>query len=663
MKVIDTKINKFAMVTRCDSKARELANLTHDILQDYAKQWDCDFIVLGDEIEDTGDYEKNHYRILEVQKLFNKYERLVIIDSDVIIMPGTPNPFNIVDERFIGSIFEDVGSRKVHRQMVIKDIQEEFGGVGWTDGYINTGFFICSKQHRSIFNDIDGKLWYGFGYDDALIGYNIRRYGFIVNELDPKWNFTAMFSEPWNDNASRFDAYIIHYAGQARFPDDLSGRKSMTNSIEDRIVLIENDIDRITQGLLTFKEAKPTPKQGYGSRVFEAKFGVQERGIILKVPNTEQCLHQELLNYTLGIPHTVDYLGMGDDPSVGKFLMFDKLNELPEKLDEALMLEIATKVLRVIRFCYNNGVTWIPKLDHIMIDDNGDVKVVDFGDDDYPAPMFYDKRGGEAIVMDGECDRSGNYIYRYDNPLSGYLAIMEYLCNKNDLPMSLIKMAERHIITTEYQSLKDVHQPINMKGFRDTLRTESEQGDAMYSKLVPANRKCIDRAKILNSNLPASAPKLPHGKTWLDIGCNVGWFCIEYADRFAMTGVDFDNDKIKFAKMISERVDADVLFKSEVIDCEYVDEMREYDIISAFSMLHLKLIEDKDCAAFWTLLEAICSKVRECFFFEFPPHSYSLADVTSVDEFLEKVQLIGKFSNVKIIGMTDAGRPMLKCVK
>jgi hypothetical protein len=655
--------NKFAMITRCDSKAKKLAEVTHDILKDYAKQWGCDFIILGDEIKDTGDYEKNHYRILEAKKYLDTYERIVIIDSDVIIMPGTPNPFDVISPKYIGSIFEDVGSREVHRQMIIRDIQNKFGNVGWTDGYINTGFFIVSSQHKKIFDKIDGELWEGFGYDDALIGYNIRKYGFIVQELDHKWNFTAMFSEPWC-NENRFNAHIIHYAGQANFPDDQSGRTSKTNSLADRLELIKNDMERIVQGLLTFKEAKPTPKQGYGSRVFEAKFGVQERDIILKVPNTDECLQKEIFNYTLGIPHTVQYLGMGEDEYLGKFLMFDKLNDLPDELTDALVLEIATKVLRVIRYCYKYGITWIPKLDHIKIDNNGDVKVIDFGDDDYNVTLFYGMKEGEAILMDGECDSEGNYTDRYNYPVSGYYAIIKYLCEKNGATLnSIFAMAERHIIETEYQELKDVHQPINMIGFETTLRTESEQGDAMYGKLVPANRKCIDRAKILKSNLPISAPKLPHGKTWLDIGCNVGWFCIEFADKFAMTGVDIDGEKIKFAQMISERQGADVKYYQDKIDLEGVDSMPNYDMISAFSMLHLQLVKDKDREAFWTLLEAICSKVDECFFFEFPPHSFGLAGVANLDEFYEKVELIGKFNSIENIGVSDAGRPMLKCLK
>jgi hypothetical protein len=91
--------------------------------------------------------------------------------------------------------------------------------------------------------------------------------------------------------------------------------------------------------------------------------------------------------------------------------------------------------------------------------------------------------------------------------------------------------------------------------------------------------------------------------------------------------------------------------------------MGEYHIISAFSVLHLKLIEDKDAEAFWILLEAICSHVKELFFFEFPPHSWGTAGCVNMDDFMGRVQDIGKFAKVEQIGITDARRPMLKCTK
>ena len=40
-----------------------------------------------------------------------------------------------------------------------------------------------------------------------------------VKQLDYRWNHMTMFSEPWNDNADRFESFIIHYAGRGVFDE------------------------------------------------------------------------------------------------------------------------------------------------------------------------------------------------------------------------------------------------------------------------------------------------------------------------------------------------------------------------------------------------------------------------------------------------------------
>jgi len=48
-----------------------------------------------------------------------------------------------------------------------------------------------------------------------------------------------MFSEPWNGSPSRFDSYILHYAGGGRFPD--KGKQSRVQLIRDDIKKIYGD--------------------------------------------------------------------------------------------------------------------------------------------------------------------------------------------------------------------------------------------------------------------------------------------------------------------------------------------------------------------------------------------------------------------------------------
>lgn len=655
-------MNKFAMVTRCDDNAKELADVTHDILKDYAGQWNCDFIVLDKKEDWMTDYELAHYRIFEVRELLEKYERVLVIDSDIVIMPGCPNPFEIVPEGMIGSIYEDVGSREAQRQGTIIGIQEMFGYVDWEEGYINTGFFVVSRVHRDIFRKIKDRLWRGFGYDDAHIGWNIHDQSWEVFELPFQFNHMSMFSEPWNKSASRFDSWVIHYAGAAQFPDDLSGRGiCKDNSLKHRIMLIQNDIDRITEGLMTFKEAKPTEIQGLGSRCFDVKIGVQEKDIILKVPNTPQCLERELAVLNMRIPHTVTFLGMGEDPSLGKFLMLEKLYPLDDVILHNDFVNIASTVMITLRQLWKLGIPWICKEEHILQDENGNIKLIDFGDDPYMPIPFYGKTDDtEAVIMDGNCCKDGRYQMRYKYPLSGFVAVMKNICERNNLPILLIKDAEMDMISYEYAQLKDVHQPIWFDEYRHLLRTESEPDDDYFGKLVPANRECEDRTEMLEHALFNDMDK---NMTWLDIGCNMGWFVFEFAEHFDMEGVDIDHDKILFNKMMAEGERVSVNFTHADVNLDYVDQMAERDIISVMSMLHLKLVKDKDSSEFWILLEAIAKKAGSIFILEFPPHSYGLLGMGNTPEFIKRIQDIGKFKTVEQIGTTDAGRPMLICRK
>jgi len=57
-----------------------------------------------------------------------------------------------------------------------------------------------------------------------------------IYELSYKFNHMSMFSEKWNGRASRFDSYMLHYAGNAKFPG--KGKRS-------KIQLIKDDIRRI----------------------------------------------------------------------------------------------------------------------------------------------------------------------------------------------------------------------------------------------------------------------------------------------------------------------------------------------------------------------------------------------------------------------------------
>ena len=220
---------KKLIITRSDNTIKHMTDITLPIMKDYAKKCGADFKILSHTPKIKTYDNKPHYRILEVYNLLSEYDRVLCLDCDMLITKNCPDIFKVVPEDMIGSIYEDKGSRKGDRLSRINQIQRSFGDVGWRGNYTNAGTFILSKEHRDIFLPVNGKYWNDRGSVDVHLSYNIHKYGFKVYELEYKWNHMTMFSELWNNNANRFDSYIIHYAGRGIFD------KNMTTKVKQII--------------------------------------------------------------------------------------------------------------------------------------------------------------------------------------------------------------------------------------------------------------------------------------------------------------------------------------------------------------------------------------------------------------------------------------------
>lgn len=211
---------KKAIVTRADENVQDWVNLTHPAMKQYSKFCGADFIVLSDPPPFLTNSGHPAYSILEVEKVLNDYDRVVHLDTDMIINKGAPNIFDIVPHDHIGIVAEDVGTRKQDRMLEAMKIQHEFGDIGWRENYYNVATMVLSKPHIEIFQPHNGKYWTGWAGEQTHISFNIIKTRAQVLELGYKWNHMTMFSEAWNGSPSRFDSHIIHYAGRGIFEKD-----------------------------------------------------------------------------------------------------------------------------------------------------------------------------------------------------------------------------------------------------------------------------------------------------------------------------------------------------------------------------------------------------------------------------------------------------------
>jgi hypothetical protein len=228
---------KKLVVSKADENVVGYTKYTLPIIQSYAYSMGADFIILASDPPIMTDDNSPHLRIVFVKDLLSIYDRVAHIDADIVVNKNAPSIFDEVPKDCFGCVFEDVGSRTHKRRGVMNEMQSKFGFInGWESGFLNAGVFVCSKSHLGLFDKINGEYWTGWGGDTGHLSYTRAFHNFKTKSLDFRWNHMSMFSENWNGSPSRFDSYLIHYAGGGRFGD----KGALT-----REQLIARDIRRI----------------------------------------------------------------------------------------------------------------------------------------------------------------------------------------------------------------------------------------------------------------------------------------------------------------------------------------------------------------------------------------------------------------------------------
>ncbi|MDB3944468.1 hypothetical protein N9444_00955 [Gammaproteobacteria bacterium] len=222
---------KTLLTTNADNAIRSYSRFTLPLLHEYAKFLSAEFFVMDHEPPVITDDGKPHFRTMRIGEFLQEYDRVVYIDADCVLNKNIPNVLKLVPPEKVGCVLEDVGSQIAERSAVMKAVQREFGEIGWRNKFINNGIMVVSKEHKCVFEPVDGQYYLGWMSDIAHISYQIKNNNLDIFELNYTWNHMSMFSEPWNGSPSRFDSKIIHYAGNADFPD--RGRRSRERLIAD----------------------------------------------------------------------------------------------------------------------------------------------------------------------------------------------------------------------------------------------------------------------------------------------------------------------------------------------------------------------------------------------------------------------------------------------
>jgi len=203
---------KTAVVTLCiGQKYENLANLTHPTLHKYADKIGADFKVISSrKFPQTSIvcYEK-----LQIRNLLDEYDRIIYLDTDIVVKDNCPNLFDIVPYGWFGAFSEGTWLDRSHA-MYIGSIQFGFSADKLRElnkRYFNAGVMVADQTHRTVFiaprefhNNFEDQTW-----------MNIQVFHNTIKFVDIGPHFNRMPSIEWE---GRHESFILHYAG-GKFSD------------------------------------------------------------------------------------------------------------------------------------------------------------------------------------------------------------------------------------------------------------------------------------------------------------------------------------------------------------------------------------------------------------------------------------------------------------
>jgi hypothetical protein len=184
----------------------KIKELTHQTIEKYAKKIGADFIIINETKFTDPNWEK-----AEVYNYLNKYQRILLLDSDLIIREDCPNLFDIVPEDKLG-VFNEKKYFQNSEKIKLEAQKYKFEIKKITNDYFNTGVMVISRIHKPIFKPINTIL----GSFNDYFNVVLQRDKVKTYELDYKFN--RMHYQDNFVGIPRHDSYIIHYA---QAPDDI----------------------------------------------------------------------------------------------------------------------------------------------------------------------------------------------------------------------------------------------------------------------------------------------------------------------------------------------------------------------------------------------------------------------------------------------------------
>ena len=215
--MIGAEAKRLVLTIAIGDEYQKMGQLTHPTIKAYAEKTSADFLCIGEQLISQGRPQWEKFQIFD---LLDEYDRILYVDTDLVIRHDCPDLFEMVPSDKIG-LFNEAPFTDRRKELLVAIC--EANGIAlpeWGGRYFNAGVMVVSKKHKPLFKKPEEG---GFGcyeeqysfLEQSYLNVKIALDGVHVHELSHRFNhMTCMDTFTREGDLA---PYIIHYAGHPTF--------------------------------------------------------------------------------------------------------------------------------------------------------------------------------------------------------------------------------------------------------------------------------------------------------------------------------------------------------------------------------------------------------------------------------------------------------------
>ncbi len=208
----------------------------------YAQKYKLDFKVVEEMIDTTvNDSAAFSFQKILVCDKFPEYDYIVIIDSDILINPRSPNIMDFIDPLSKNIYITDEHSWPSHEERNLYDgtATDYYNQTILPDGkrleintshLLNTGVMVLQpRYHRKFLFDVYTKYIQGctsssrgYHYEQSTVGYEIQKaflFSLLPIQFNYLWTISVHMRKPETIQEFFEKSYFMHFAGRCQWEE------------------------------------------------------------------------------------------------------------------------------------------------------------------------------------------------------------------------------------------------------------------------------------------------------------------------------------------------------------------------------------------------------------------------------------------------------------